>query len=491
MSDRYITQSRNLVGKRYLHVKSRLVIVAHRFPAMFPHKLPNSIIAALCFCIVVNTFGPLARAQKKKAPVEATPPPVNEQFKFGEVDLEVLKQADLLDVKLERDGLVLVDEAPNAYLRRIGQSLIPPGLALEKVTWRFRALRDPQPNAFALPNGSIYVTTGLMTLIDNESQLAAVLAHELTHVMRRHTYLENRSMRKKFLTINVMTMVGSMAPLSAVGAVIMAVTTIAPFIMVATIYGYSRDLEREADLKGIDMMISAEYAPEEMVNVMKLLDKDLEGENIRLFYNDHPALDERIKYMSSYLGGRADKVTHQMELNRERAAYFRSVEPVMRHDIQLAINAGRARSAVYLAQRLVDSKADSENLFWLAESYRALGPRAPQLTEKELTNSAKKDASKKREKRTFEEEERELLATPAGQENWQKHQQLAEDLYKRALNAENPTPVAHRGLGMLYEKLGRRSDAAAEYEKYLELSPAAGDRQRIQRRIETLKEKTQ
>jgi regulator of sirC expression with transglutaminase-like and TPR domain len=58
------------------------------------------------------------------------------------------------------------------------------------------------------------------------------------------------------------------------------------------------------------------------------------------------------------------------------------------------------------------------------------------------------------------------------------------------LNAENPTPLAHRGLGMLYEKLERRSDAAAEYEKYLELSPSANDRGRIQRRIETLKEKT-
>jgi len=57
------------------------------------------------------------------------------------------------------------------------------------------------------------------------------------------------------------------------------------------------------------------------------------------------------------------------------------------------------------------------------------------------------------------------------------------------LNAENPVPVVHRGLGMLYEKLGRGSDAAAEYEKYLELSPAAVDRGRIQRRIEALKEK--
>ena len=458
---------------------------------MFPRKPTNLIVAALSFCIVFTSVSPFAFAQKKTAPVEATPPPVREEFKFGEVDLEVLEQADLLDRRLERDGLVLADASANDYLQRIGLSLVPRDLQLEKVTWKFRAVRDPQPNAFALPNGSIYVTTGLMTLIDNESQLAAILAHELTHVMRRHTYVHNRSNRKKFLTMNVMAAIGAYAPGGIVGAVITVVTTVAPFIMIATIYGYSRDLEREADLKGIDMMITAEYAPEEMVNVMKLLNKDFEGENIRLFYNDHPSLEERIKYLSGYLGARADRVTHQMELHRERAAYFRSVESVMRHDLQLAINAGRARSAVYFAQRLVDFHEDSENLFWLAEAYRTLGPRAAQLTEKEMTNSGKKDAAKNRLKRTAEEEERDLLATPAGKDNWQKHQQLAEQFYQKALNAENPVPVAHRGLGMLYEKLGRGTEAAAEYEKYLELSPAANDRGRIQRRIQTLKEKQQ
>ena len=473
---------------RYRH-RFRRLPAAGDLPAMFPHKPKHLIVAALCFCIVFTSLGPVAHAQKNTAPVEATPPPVNESFKFGDVDLEMLEQADLLDTKLERDGLVFADESANAYLRRIGRSLIPPELKLERVTWRFRIVRDPQPNAFALPNGSIYVTTGLMTLIDNESQLAAIIAHELTHVMRRHTYLHNRSNRKKFLTMNVMAAIGAYAPGGVVGAVIMAVTTVAPFIMMATMYGYSRDLEREADLKGIDMMISAEYAPEEMVNVMKLLDKDFEGENIRLFYNDHPSLDERIKYLSSYLGARADKVTPQMELHRERVAYFGQVESLMRHDLQLAIKAGRVRSAVYLAQRLVDFHADSENLFWLAEGYRGLGPRAPQLTEKELTNSAMKDAQKKREKRTTEEEERELLATPAGQDNWQKHQKLSEELYQRALNAEKPVPVAHRGLGMLYERLERGADAVSEYEKYLELSPAASDRERIQRRIDALKEK--
>jgi predicted Zn-dependent protease len=454
---------------------------------MFLQKSSRLMIGVICFCLVFTSFCPSAMAQKKTAPVEATPPPVREEFKFGDVDLEVLEQSNLLDTKLERDGLVLRDDEANAYVRRIGKSLIPRGLELERVSWNFRVLRDPQPNAFALPNGSVYITTGLIFLVDNESQLAAIIAHELTHVMRRHTYVQNRSNRKKFLTINIMAAVGAYAPGGIVGAAIMVVTTVAPFILMATVYGYSQDLEREADLKGVDMMISAEYSPEEIVNVMKLLKKDIEGENIRLFYNDHPSLEERIKYLSSYLGARADKVTHQMELNRERSAYFKTMESAMRHDLQLSISAGRFRSAVFNAQRLVDFNPDSANLFWLAEAYRTLGPRSPQLTEKELTNSGKKDAAKKRQKRTLEEEETELLATPVGKENWQRHQQKAEELYLRAINTENPVPVAHRGLGMLYEKLGRANDAASEYEKYVELAPTAIDRERFKRRIETLR----
>jgi predicted Zn-dependent protease len=458
-------------------------------PHMKYFRKQNLLVATLCCCVALTSILPPAFAQNKKtAPVEATPPPVNQEFKFGSVDLELLEQVNLLDQRFEKEGMVFEDDATGAYLDRVGRSLVPKGLVLEHVQWRFRAVRDPQPNAFALPNGSIYVTTGLLALMDNESQLAAVLAHELTHVMRRHSYLQNRSNRKKFLTVNIIAAVGAYAPGGVTGAVITVVTMVAPFIVLATMFGYARELEREADLKGIDMMISAEYPPEEMVKALGLLSNDLEGEQIKLFYNDHPELQERIKYLSSYLGARADKVTPEMELHREKNAYFQKAEAVMRHDIQLAISAGRFRSAVYLAQRLVDFQPESsQNLFWLAEAFRSLGPRSQQLTDKELTNSAKKDAAKKREKRTVEEEERELLATPDGQQNAKAHQQKAEELYLRALSLDRPVPMAHRGLGMLYEQLHRAGDAIVEYQKYIELLPASIDRERIQRRIELLK----
>src|SRR6266852_4441597 len=266
------------------------------------------IVAALCLCLTTSIFvvpghaAPPLRTAATQTPDNSQNPPSKDNFKFEKADLDLLEQVNLLDARFEREGLVLSDEATNALLRHVGESLLPRGLKLESVSWKFRALRDSVPNAFALPNGSIYVTTGLLALMDNESQVAAVVAHEMTHVLRRHTYLQNRSNRKKFLTMNIMAAIGAYAPGGVAGAVITIVTAVAPFIVLATMFGYSRDLEREADLKGIDMMIAAEYPPEEMVKMMKVLNMDIEGEEIRYFYNDHPALQERIKYLDSYLG---------------------------------------------------------------------------------------------------------------------------------------------------------------------------------------------
>jgi predicted Zn-dependent protease len=436
----------------------------------------------LCFCLAVPVPGARLTAQLPA-------PSPKEEFKFGKADLDLLEQVNLLDKRFEREGLVFLDAPTNAYLQRIGESLLPHDRNLEHVIWQFRALRDPVPNAFALPNGSVYVNTGLIALLDNESQLASVLAHEITHVLNRHTYLQNRSNRKKYLAINIIQAIGAWNPAGGVaGAAIDIIAAVSPLILVTTMFGYSRELEKEADLKGVDVMSVAEYPPEEMVKALTLLSNDMEGEQLKFFYNDHPQLKDRIGYVTAYLGSKANKITAVAELHREKRAYLANIETVSRHDIQLAINSSRFRTAVYLSKKFADFRPDSaENIFWLADSYRVLGPRSPELTEKELTSSAKKDAAKKRAKLMPEEEERDLLATPAGQQNWKINQQKAEELYLQSLKLDNPVPIAHRGLGMLYEKTGRTKEAIDEYQKYLDLAPNALDRERVQRRIQALK----
>ena len=176
------------------------------------------------------------------------------------------------------------------------------------------------------------------------------------------------------------------------------------------------------------------------------------------------------------------------EAKTARDDYLAVMEVVDRHDVELAINEGRFRSAVCASQKLVSLHPDSsENVFYLAESYRELGPRNAELTSKELTGGAKKKAAKNQRKRTLEEQEAELMKTPAGQQAWKANQEKAERLYLRALDLNRFNSVAHRGIGMLYEKIGKKDEAAMEYGKYVELAPNAADTERFRRRIIAIK----
>ena len=75
------------------------------------------------------------------------------------------------------------------YVNKLGQSMVPSGSGQ---WYAFRIVQDPRPDAWALSTGSIYVTTGLVAMLDNEAQLAYVLAHEVGHVEHRHAYAQVR-----------------------------------------------------------------------------------------------------------------------------------------------------------------------------------------------------------------------------------------------------------------------------------------------------------
>jgi predicted Zn-dependent protease len=413
--------------------------------------------------------------------------PDGEKFVFGKVDQDLLSEIKLLDERFEKEGAVYHEPALDAYLNRVGTAVVA-DQKLENVEWKFRALRDPVPNAFAMPNGSIYINTGLLALLEDENQLAAVLAHEVTHVSARHTYLQNRSLRKKVLAINIINTIGNWNPIAGpAGLAIGVIATVSPFMLAISVLGYSREQEKEADLEGLKAATAAGFAPEGMPNSFKVMQRDIEGEQLNSFYSDHPKLQERVNYTTSSISASAKKLSDEDE-KIAKTDYLVVMEAVDRHDVDLAINEGRFRSAVFVSRKLVDLHPESsENVFYLAESYRTLGPRNAELTEQQLTSGAKKKEAKTRSKRTLEEQDAELLATPAGQVAWKANSAKSETLFIRALELDRFNARAHRGLGMLYEKLNRKEDAASEYAKYLELAPGAIDNERIRRRISVLR----
>ena len=437
----------------------------------------------LTVCLVLTSLPLTARATYQQ------PSTVSEQkFVFSKVDEDLLSEINLLDERFEKDGAVYHDPVLDAYLNRVGMAVVA-DKKLENVAWKFRALRDPVPNAFALPNGSIYINTGLLALLDDENQLAAVIAHEITHVSGRHTYLRNRSLRKKMLAINIMNTIGTWNPLGgATGLAINLIATISPFMLAVSVLGYSREQEKEADLEGLKAATAAGFAPEGMPNSFKAMQRDVEGEQLNSFYSDHPKLQERVNYTTSSISADARKLS-EVEAKTARNDYLALMEIIDRHNVDLAINEGRFRSAVYVSQKLVTLHPDSsENLFYLAESYRMLGPRNAELTQQQLTSGAKKKEAKTRNKRTLEEQDAELLKTPAGQEAWKTNSAKSETLFLRALELNRFNASAHRGLGMLYERLNRKPEAAGEYAKYLELAPNAVDTERVRRRLTVLRD---
>jgi len=444
---------------------------------MIPHLLSGSRRKQRAFLLSVCmlSFTIIATAQEPAEP-----------FRFGKFDLELLDQVKQLDKKFDDQGLVYKDAEMNAYLDRIGHTLIKGEEKLENVDWQFHILRDPSVNAFALPNGSVYVFTGLLARMENESQLAAILAHEIVHVRNRHTYRSYRSYRKKTLTVNLLTAAAGLAGAEGLGIA-------AQFILTISVIGYSRDLEKEADLDGAELICESPYDPEAMVGALECLqqpyDVDLDGEP---FYSDHPKTKDRVNYVREFLAKSAAKSAagrEEQKSGTNKEKYQLDIAGLTRHNIQLDIDDGRYRTAVTLGKRLIEIQPSAANHTALADAYAALGPRAFEPTAEERSDKGKGEARKRRNKLTLVEEERNLASTPSGGELQKANYEESEKLYRRALESDPGFAMAWRGLGALFEKRDQSQNAIDAYRKYIELRPSAMDRLLIMRRIKNLETK--
>lgn len=432
----------------------------------------------LCFAFAVLT---------RVAPAAAAEP--SSHFVLSRLDIRFLEQIQALDRSLERDGLIYLDDAVQKYITRVGESIISKRPPPERVNWQFRVLRDPLPNAFSLPNGTIYVHTGLLSLLENDQQLAGVLAHEADHVRNRDGYRLFRSYRKKSVVVSVINAATVAAPYAGAaaeaGAAVVTGLQVAgnlvPIILVATYLGYSRDLERQADIGAIGAMTVAGYDAREFVRCLHLLEAAPDSESPKIFYADHPRLEERIQDLETQIQvrntARSFVVGAAAHMN-----YLTTMEGVIRHNISLSILTYRSTSALVLGRKLVEfNPASSDNAYMVAEAYRALGPIVPGGGSG--LNYQKKILGNK--KLLPEEKRREIMATAEGRSAWQQNQHNAEQFYRRALELSPQNWKASWGLGQLFEEAGQEDRALEAYRKCLEASPDS-ERDRIQRRIQKL-----
>ena len=190
-------------------------------------------------------------------------------------------------------GLVQ-DQALQDYVQRVGATMASVS-ERPQLPWQFRVLDDPQPNAFALPGGYIYITRGLLGLMDSEAELASVLGHEIAHVTARHSVSMISRAQLTQLGMGLgMVLFPSLARFGDLAGTGMQLLFLR----------YGRDAERQSDELGFGYALRQGYAVAEMAEVFAKLDRagDETGRSaLPSWLSTHPAEPERIRAVQQRL----------------------------------------------------------------------------------------------------------------------------------------------------------------------------------------------
>jgi predicted Zn-dependent protease len=238
---------------------------------MHAHGLPARAFAAL-LALALAAPGCITRAQEAK---------------LGEDEAK----------KVEQEMGLLRGEPVEGTVRAIGEKLAAAS-TLPEGPWQFLVVDAPEPNAFALPGGYVYVTRGLLALVNSEDELAGVIGHEIGHVTARHS--------AKRIGAAVLT-----APVSiAAGIAGLAVGIVSPLlgsVVVGTgqvltgglvIAPFSREQEHQADEVGQGLAAKVGYDPAGLSTFLRTLDREVAlqaGKPSRFhFLDSHPMTPDRI-----------------------------------------------------------------------------------------------------------------------------------------------------------------------------------------------------
>lgn len=156
--------------------------------------------------------------------------------------------------------------------------------------WEVVVFQDETPNAFALPSGKIGVHSGMLKVATTQDQLAAVLAHEVSHVLARHS---NERVSQETAVQQGLGMIQAVAnPTTPTGQAMMGLLGVGA--QYGVLLPYSRVQESEADLLGLDLMAKAGFNPEQSIALWQNMEKAAGTQPVE-FMSTHPSHQTRIQ----------------------------------------------------------------------------------------------------------------------------------------------------------------------------------------------------
>jgi beta-barrel assembly-enhancing protease len=215
----------------------------------------------MAFAAGAMTFQPLAAATPAK---QAPPPPSTTGYQPADkLEQGLWYQMAEYERELKTSKFLVTDPALNDYVRGVLCRTV--GQERCKAT-RLYLLRTPQFNASMAPNGVMIVNTGLLLRMRDEAQLAAVLGHEFTHFENRHSLRLFKDIRAKTDALSWL----SFLPIPYLGMA-------SQIALIGSVYGFSRDMEREADAGSIDELARAGYDPRAASTIWAQLGAELDA----------------------------------------------------------------------------------------------------------------------------------------------------------------------------------------------------------------------
>jgi beta-barrel assembly-enhancing protease len=211
---------------------------------------------------------------------------IEDEKKLGEKFLHAVLQ----QLRLVEDPEVV------GYVDRVGQTVVD-HLEVHTFPYHFYVVDSSALNAFAAPAGHVFMNRGLIEIMDDEGELAAILAHEIAHVQSRH--IAQRMARAQKLSIA--SLGGLLAGILLGGEAGAAIIAGSQAGATSAMLNYSRQDEEEADRKGLRYLEAADYHGEDFVIIMKKMGQDSwkAGGHIPTYLTTHPGVPERVAYLAT------------------------------------------------------------------------------------------------------------------------------------------------------------------------------------------------
>lgn len=330
------------------------------------------------------------------------------------------------------------DPALQAYVERVGRSLVPKWVDPKVFQFTFTLVDDPTLNAFAMPDGTVVVHSGLLAALENEAQLATVLGHEIAHATHRHGYRGFKDQQKKQMWIGLASLgagiaLGDKADSPWVGIAAGLGTNLT---LQAMVNGHGRKLEDQADIVGLHYMTDAGYdymqAPE-VWRVFGKYTKD-QGRLENFFFSNHSTHAARINNLTKEINADYKAQVPREALKTNAAEYQKVAEDVRARVARENAAANERREKLATAQRgLTDALQRNPN-----------------------------DAA-------AHHEMAKVLWLQGGQQN---AQPVMEHM-AAAIQLEPTKPEPWRDIGLVLVRMGDNTRGAQAFERYLQLAPNA------------------